>query len=424
MKFKRLSPALLVAGALLLAGCGSDDSSSGSGGGGSGSSQSADNTPEGPPIKVGTICTCSGAQGTGLAGVRTLAEAWVRYTNKNGGLNGHPVELVFLDDKGDATTSAQRARELVEEKVVAIVGNFSQQQDAWADIVTKAGIPVVGAPGQSPAELQSPNWFPVGSNPAATSFQQLKRMAADNKTKLATMYCTESPVCKQLKGVVAGFLQIQKSPIKVVSSSDVSASQPSYAPNCLAAKEAGANATVIFQAQAVGKRVIQQCKQQAWEPTLYGANGSASHNDESGLPAGGVVLTLPTLGIDDRTTPGGKKLGDIMAAEAPELEESDVYTENLGAPYAGFELFGKVAETAKLRPTSTPNDVKEGLWALKDETLGGLTAPLNFEKDKPTFNGCTFYTTWKDGQWKAGTEPACMTDEEKAAVGKLFSEEN
>ena len=415
--------AAVLACACLIAACGSDNSGNTTSAASTVASKAAStgNEVTGTPIKVGTICTCSGAQGSGLIAVKTLSEAWVKWVNTHGGLNGHPVQLIFKDDGGDATASAARARELVNEKVMAIIGNFSFQQDAWASIVTKAGIPVVGAPGQSPVEASNPDWFPVGSNVSATFFQQLKGIADSGKTKYATMFCTEAPACKQLKGILPAFLKIQNSPVKVVNSSDASASQPSYAANCLAAKNAGANSVSVFQSQSVTARIMQQCQQQGWSPTLIGANGSASHNDKGSLPAGGVLLTLPTIGVDDRTTEGGKLLGEIMAAEAPGLESGDTYTESLGAPFAGWQLFARVAETAKLTPTSTPADVKKGLYALKDETLGGLTAPLNFVKGQPTFNGCTFRSSYSDGKWTADPKARCMTKGEIGSVLKLFS---
>lgn len=44
--------------------------------------------------------------------------------NEAGGINGHPVELVYKDNQGDATITAQRLDELLEENVSAVIGPF------------------------------------------------------------------------------------------------------------------------------------------------------------------------------------------------------------------------------------------------------------------------------------------------------------
>ena len=43
--------------------------------------------------------------------------------NKNGGINGHPLELVVYDDEGDSTKCALAVRKLItQDKVCAIIG--------------------------------------------------------------------------------------------------------------------------------------------------------------------------------------------------------------------------------------------------------------------------------------------------------------
>jgi hypothetical protein len=53
-------------------------------------------------------------------------------------------------------------------------------------------------------------------------------------------------------------------------------------------------------------------------------------------------------------------------------------------PWVGGKLFEAAAAKAKLTPDSTPEDVKKGLYALKNETLGGLAPPLTF---RPSLTG-------------------------------------
>jgi len=364
---------------------------------------------KGSPLVIGTICSCSGPLGSGQAGIKPMSSAWVKWTNAHGGVNGHPVKLVFKDDKGDATAAAAAARALVSQKVLAIVGNFSFQESAWAKIAKDAGIPVVGTPGLSPDEYTNAGFFPIGANATSNLYQGLTSTKKAGAAKLAIMYCTEVPTCGQLKAVMGAFLKTIGGGVSVVSSSNVTASQPSFAAQCLASKNSGANGTFIIDQSIVTTRIMRECVQQGWTPTLFGANGSVPHNDPAAFAKSKVVLTLPTLGIDDRSTAGGKLFHQVLAKYAPNLSSSANYSENLGSVFSGLQLFAKAASTAKLKPASTTSQLKNGLYALKNETLGGLTGPLTFKRGQPTFNGCAFYSSYTGTKWVADTKPYCMT---------------
>src|SRR5437867_1744571 len=72
-------------------------------------------------IKVGFI----GANGTAVANwphATAEAKAAVRGWNSRGGLHGHKLELVYCNDKNDPNLGIACARQMVKEKVIAVVG--------------------------------------------------------------------------------------------------------------------------------------------------------------------------------------------------------------------------------------------------------------------------------------------------------------
>ena len=72
-----------------------------------------------------------------------------------------------------------------------------------------------------------------------------------------------------------------------------------------------------------------------------------------------------------------------------------------GAGWANGKLLEK-ALTGRVSAVPTSADVFAGLWAMKGETLGGLTAPLSFAKGKPAAPiNCSFRATVKSGAWTA-----------------------
>jgi branched-chain amino acid transport system substrate-binding protein len=65
----------------------------------------------------------------GVSG-RNGAEMAVAEINQHGGINGVPLELLALDDKGDPETARQNDQQLIDQGVVAIIGHTTSEQTA------------------------------------------------------------------------------------------------------------------------------------------------------------------------------------------------------------------------------------------------------------------------------------------------------
>lgn len=71
--------------------------------------------PAGAPIILGSIGSDSGVLGQILLPVLSGAKAWVADVNARGGLNGHPVKVLFVDDGGDPGRALGLAKRLVDQ---------------------------------------------------------------------------------------------------------------------------------------------------------------------------------------------------------------------------------------------------------------------------------------------------------------------
>jgi branched-chain amino acid transport system substrate-binding protein len=59
---------------------------------------------------------------------KKATDLWAEYFNKAGGVNGHPIELVYYDDRGDAAAAVTGFTKLTkEDKVVAIIGPMTSR---------------------------------------------------------------------------------------------------------------------------------------------------------------------------------------------------------------------------------------------------------------------------------------------------------
>src|SRR5260370_15582558 len=57
----------------------------------------------------------TGAQASSSDQGATVAPAWAAWINANGGLGGHPVQVVVMDDKGDPATAQAAGQQRSEE---------------------------------------------------------------------------------------------------------------------------------------------------------------------------------------------------------------------------------------------------------------------------------------------------------------------
>ena len=85
--------------------------------------------PAGAAIKVGVLDDVTGVGAIEGALMRISVELAVQQTNSTGGINGHPLEVVYVDPKGDATQALQLATQLAQQDNVDVLsgGIFSPE---------------------------------------------------------------------------------------------------------------------------------------------------------------------------------------------------------------------------------------------------------------------------------------------------------
>jgi branched-chain amino acid transport system substrate-binding protein len=394
-----------VLAAALLAACGSSSKSSTSSGS---ATHSTSSRVGGPAISVGMICSCSGAQGATLALTGKVATAWADSVNASGGINGHPVKMTVLDDGSNPATALQDAKKLVEEDhVMAIVGEYSVADAGFANYVAAKGIPVVGGISPEGPFLTNPDFFPSGSDIVAEVVGTIELAKAAGKKHVGVLYCAESPICAQIVPLVdgAGALSGMK-----ITTGKVSSTAPTYAAPCLSLKSAGADALFVGAGSPTVQAITAGCAQQGYTPQTVNTTSTATGAWLKDKHLDGAVLSAYNANAFDGSTPAVKAFRDALDKYSPGILTDAQFGANMIGPWAGGKLFEAAATAAKITPTSTGADVKQGLYALRGETLGGLTAPLTFTPGKPTFTPCYFTVQLRQGTFASanGDKPSCL----------------
>src|SRR5215469_660712 len=195
--WKRYGIAFAAGLAILLVGCGSSHASSGSSSSSAGSNAqgSSPSTVAGhTPIKVGSICTCSGTFGAAFLPGNQAYKAFMKTVNASGGINGHPVDLIVKDDAGNPSAAVTAFQALRSDGVVAIEEDDLVDQ-AWSSRAAAAEIPVIG--GLVGTQTQGALKFPAGSTDDVQLAQTVNLAKEAGTNKIGDLYCAESPTCAQ-----------------------------------------------------------------------------------------------------------------------------------------------------------------------------------------------------------------------------------
>ncbi|MFE9443160.1 ABC transporter substrate-binding protein [Streptomyces sp. NPDC006602] len=112
------------------------------------------------PIKVMTWAP-QDTNATNKPGMPAFAQAYARWINAQGGINGRKLTILTCNDRNDSVAAAKCARRAVKEKVVAVVGSYSQYSDSFFPPLEGEGIPYIGGYGVTTDEFTSPLSYPV-----------------------------------------------------------------------------------------------------------------------------------------------------------------------------------------------------------------------------------------------------------------------
>ena len=178
--------------AVMMTGCGgSTASSSAAAEDGSADSESAAAPIEGDAINIGCLAPLTGEVSTYGIAVANAVQMAVEEINAAGGINGTPINLITLDEKGDATEAVNAYNKLVDEGVVAVIGDVTSKPClAVAEVAAVDNMPMITATGTA-ADITK-----VGPNVFRTCFmdpfqgQIMATFAADElgSQKVAVMY--------------------------------------------------------------------------------------------------------------------------------------------------------------------------------------------------------------------------------------------
>ncbi|MEU8524429.1 MULTISPECIES: ABC transporter substrate-binding protein [Streptomyces] len=118
------------------------------------------------PVTVMTWAP-DGTRATNMPGMPAMAQAYARWVNAKGGIDGHQLRVLTCNEENSPSGASACARRAVRENVTAVVGSYSQHGRAFMAPLEAAGIPYIGGYGISEDEFTSHLSYPVNGGQAS-----------------------------------------------------------------------------------------------------------------------------------------------------------------------------------------------------------------------------------------------------------------
>jgi branched-chain amino acid transport system substrate-binding protein len=328
------------------------------------------------------------------------SQVWVKWINQRGGLNGHKVTLLVYDDGGDPARHSAQIKEAVERRgAIAFLSNVEAVTGpSSAAYITSKRVPVVGMSGGENWAAESPMYFPQKSFGPGL-YQLFPRAWAPTLvpkgiTKWGITFCVEAQGCKDVDRILAE--EADRHGYKLVYRSQASIAQPDFTAECLSARNAGVQALLVLLDQSSAERYASACNRQGYRPQYL-------------IPGPALADRLK----DNPLLDGALAVSEVypwFSTGTPAIDEFHAAIKSLGSnvppglyPVAGW-VSGKLFEVAAAGLVEPPTSAQilAGLWKVRNDTLGGLTAPLTFVQDKPTQPyACGAVVRTQGGKWVA-----------------------
>ena len=305
--------------------------------------------------KVGALfATTGGGSNLGKPEEETV-NMMVEQINAAGGINGHPLEVIFYNTESSAEKCATLTTRLIEQdNVLAIIGpTTSGESLAIIDTVTTAKVPLVSAAANIGIVTPVSERYWVFKTPQAdkeVAAEILRNMQQQDMTKVAIITNTSS--------FGAGGRSVLKSDagnygITIVDDQTFSTGDTSMQSQLTHIKGTDAQAVICWDTDQQAAIVAQDMKTLQMTIPLFCSHGIANQAfiDEAGAAANGVVF------------PAGKLLiVDVVPASDPQKEVLVQYKADYEAKYGKVvSTFGGHAYDALSMVVMALKDMPEGL---------------------------------------------------------------
>lgn len=368
-------------------------------------------------LVFGNIGTYTGSFASTYSGLPKVYQAWVNYTNAHGGIDGHPVKMISMDDgPGPASAGLTDAQELIGQDHVLAIVDADGGDGSWMPYAQTAGVPVIETSQDNASPHTYTNAFPTGVTQVPYTGAMVT-LAKQLGGRLGSAYCAEAAGCARIP------VQLAALGLKPVVASAVSASAPNYTAFCEALKSAKVTSYLINAPTAEGINIVDQCYQLGIRAPVMTVPLNVTNQTKTDPAFNGTVVVDPFLvPYWSTSNPGIAAFRQALQQYTTGIVNTNLDNSANEQAWVASQLLTDVVPMIK--GAITPSSIMSTLATLTNYTIiPGATIPVTYS-NRPFFTPtyCSAYWKISNGQYvippnnKLCTDPAVVDPVMQAAA--------
>ncbi|HET6601885.1 MAG TPA: ABC transporter substrate-binding protein [Gaiella sp.] len=310
-------------------------------------------------ILLGTTSPLSGAA-SAYASVARGADAYFKYVNARGGVNGRKIVDTIVDDGYNPAQTVQATRQLVEQdKVFAVFNGLGTEQNlAVRDYLNAQKVPqLFAASGATVFGTEAAKYpYTIGLQPSyqAEGWVLGKYLArTQGAAKVAVLFQNDDYGKDLLNGLKKG---IERSRVRVAAAQPYEVTASDVQSQIAKLRSSGANVFAVFATPKFAIQAYVYANKLGWKPKLSLTNAVSSASNIMQLASEGgtnkvVEGSVSIVFLKDPTDPKWKKdaamklYRSIMKRYAPSANANDVYhVYGMAAAWTAVEAIRKAGK--------------------------------------------------------------------------------
>src|SRR5439155_5573876 len=257
--------------------------------------------------------------------------------NDSGGLHGHPVKVIVVDDGSDPARYQAALHDLVENQhVVAFVSQFAPFTFAsGVSYLESKRVPVIGGDCAGHIWNESPMIFPQCPGFENMLFGIIANAARNGYKgkKFGAFFCQEASACGEGEKAWFGQGQIEEAGLVRGKAQHVSLGEPDFTQECLQAQQDGEEIlSIVLDVNGVG-RALDSCARQGFFPLIVLGSGTMDANlaKKPGMNKPAAFIQLNDFPWDNSNNPGVVEYNNALHRYLPGTESSPTLTQGWAA---------------------------------------------------------------------------------------------
>ncbi len=162
----------------------------------------SDNGEAKDPYKIGVNVALTGPIGWLGENTKRTIDLYVKQVNAEGGIDGHPIEVIYYDNESKPEIAQQGARKLIEEEKVALIigGSSTPDSNAIAQVTIPNKVPQISMAGSWKPDPEK-DWAWTSLHTVEPLFNKQFQFIKDNNIKNVAMLYTNDALGQATKPI-------------------------------------------------------------------------------------------------------------------------------------------------------------------------------------------------------------------------------